>query len=150
MICFVSCTEHRRGEQAHKTQAVSSGEFDWLTGDWKRTNDQEGRETFEYWTKSSDTVYRGRGFTLRDHDTAFMEHLKLYKLAGEWIFEVTGVNELPTLFLLEHHSDQSFRCGNPDNEFPKHIEYSLQDNLLYAKISGGGNDILFTFEKTGP
>jgi hypothetical protein len=135
MICCLSCARQ---------------DFDWLIGDWKRTDDQEGRATFEYWTKNAGTEYIGLGFTLHGPDTVFMEHLRLYKMAGEWIYEVTGVNEHPTLFPLEYHSELRFRCGNPDNEFPKHIEYSLQDHLLYAKISGGGNDILFTFEKTGP
>ena len=130
--------------------SCSEQDFDWLTGKWKRTNDQEGRATYEYWTKNASTEYIGLGFTLRGHDTIFMEHLRLYKRTGEWVFEITGVNEHPTLFPLEHHSEQSFRCGNPGNEFPKHIEYYLEEKVLNAKISGGGNEILFTFEKTSP
>ena len=147
MICGLSCAEHGRGERSLRAGPDSKQDFNWLIGNWKRTNDQEGLLTFEYWTKTSDTEYIGRGFTLQDHDTVFMEHLSLYRLSGEWIFQVTGVNEQPTLFPLEYQSEQSFRCGNPDNEFPKHIEYYLEDNLLHAKISGGGNDILFTFEE---
>jgi hypothetical protein len=48
------------------------------------------------------------------------------------------------------HAEDSFTCENKNNEFPKMIEYSMQDQLLLAKISGGDTEILFSFEKLGP
>ena len=40
-----------------------------------------------------------------------------------------------------------YTLRNEKNEFPKFIEYSLVDKTLMAKISGDGQEVLFSFEK---
>ena len=47
----------------------STESFDWLVGEWQRTNEKEGRETFEMWNKVTDYEYSGFGVTLQDGDT---------------------------------------------------------------------------------
>jgi hypothetical protein len=120
--------------------------FDWLIGSWIRTNDKEGYLTHEHWTKISNMEYVGLGYTLQDQDTVFKERLRLIKSSTNWSLEVTGVNEHPTLFRLTNFSANSFECENKTNEFPKYIAYSLQDNILLAKISDEENEISFLFE----
>ena len=121
--------------------------FDWLIGSWIRTNDKEGNITHEHWTKKSNMEYVGLGYTLQDQDTVFKERLRLIKSTTNWSLEVTGVNEHPTHFRLTNHSANSFECENKTNEFPKYIAYSLQENILLAKISDEENEISFLFEK---
>lgn len=127
--------------------SCSSENFDWLCGSWVRINDEEGYRTYENWTKNSFTEYLGLGCTLQDGDTVFKENLRLLKTGDEWNLEVTGVNENPTLFLLVNRTGNGFICENKHNEFPKLIEYSRQDSLLVAKISGGDTEISFHFKR---
>lgn len=49
--------------------SCSSRNFDWLCGNWVRTNDEEGYRTYENWMKNSNTEYIGLGCTLQDGDT---------------------------------------------------------------------------------
>jgi len=145
-IC-ISCNQNSNRDQAPATDPVNVGNFDWLLGSWVRTNDQEGNLTYEHWTRNSGTEYIGLGCTLQDGDTIFKEHLRLVKSDDIWNFEVTGINESPTSFLVIRQAEYRFACENMNNEFPTNIEYSFQDSVLYARISGGENEISFLFEK---
>jgi len=110
-------------------------------------NDRPGRNTFEHWTRISGSEYQGLGYTLRNGDTIFKETMKLHGDKGTWIFEVSGVNQDPTPFLVTKKAPKSFTCENEKNEFPKYIEYSLVDNMLKARIYGAGQEVMFSFEK---
>jgi len=149
ILLFLCLPGHQNtGAQFNPSEgALRSSEFDWLLGDWRRMNDRPGRSTFEHWTRISGSAYQGLGYTLRNGDTIFKEHLKLHGDKGTWIFEVSGVNDDPTLFLVTRKSRRSFACENEQNEFPKFIEYSLVGKTLKAKISGAGQEVLFSFEK---
>ena len=121
--------------------------LDWLQGDWQRMNDKEGKQTFEHWKKISNHEYVGLGFTLQNKDTIFKENMRLLPIEGVWNLEVTGVNENPTLFYFSNQTKNSFVCENPNNEFPKKIEYQLLDKKLKAKVSAGEMEVAFDFEK---
>jgi len=122
-------------------------QFDWLLGNWERTNDSEGNKTYEYWTKKSNTEYIGFGCTLKNKDTVFKEDIQLIKEKEQWVFKVIGVNESPTLFPISNTSLTSFTCKNPENEFPKQIVYSLENGNLKAVISANTKHIPFLFKK---
>jgi len=47
-------------------------------GNWQRTNNQLGKQTFEHWIKKSNSVYSGLGFTLQGQDTVFKENLRRF------------------------------------------------------------------------
>jgi hypothetical protein len=139
--------QHTGMHHGHAQAALRESEFDWLLGDWQRMNDRPGRTTFEHWSRISGSEYQGLGYTLRNGDTIFKETMKLHVDKGAWIFEVSGVNEDPTPFLVTKKAPGSFTCENEKNEFPKYIEYSLVDNMLKARIYGAGQEVLFSFEK---
>ena len=128
-------------------RANSDVNFDWLIGSWLRNNDQESNLTYEHWIKNSDTEYTGLGCTLHKGDTVFKEHLSLIRTGDNWMLEVSGVNENPTPFLMISHTESSFECENKQNEFPKNIAYSMEDDLLYARIFDEDTEITFLFEK---
>lgn len=133
-------------EQAQQTQQ-SSNNFDYLLGKWIRTNDKAGRKTYEHWSKKEEEEYVGIGFTLTKKDTVFKEYLRLVKINAVWNYEVTGVNELPTYFKLTSQSANKFVCENPQNEFPKKIEYQLSGDSLSAFVSARETTLIFNFQK---
>ncbi len=124
------------------------GDFSWLIGSWQRTNEKEGRQTFEHWAKQSNSHYVGMGCTLKDGDTIWKEDIVLKEVGKNWHFEVTSQGEeQPTVFTLTDISETSFTSKNPENEFPKVISYAASATGLSAVISGGGPTITFEFKK---
>lgn len=122
--------------------------FDWLLGNWRRTNEQEDRETFESWSKKNKTEYHGLGYTLQNNDTIWKETINLVELNGIWRFEVAGKGETkPTVFKLTKFGKEEFICENPENEFPKLIQYYKEADNLKAMITDEEMKISFNFEK---
>lgn len=123
---------------------IAENTHDFLLGSWERTNDQEGRNTYEIWTKN-EKEYTGLGYTMSAGDTIFKEQLRLFKQDTTWILEVSGVNENPTPFLLTSFTTHSFVAQNPQNEFPKTIHYNYFDDTITATISDEETEIPFIF-----
>ena len=123
--------------------------FDWIVGNWQRTNDKEGNQTFETWIKVNDTEYQGMGITINGSDTIFQEHIVLRQTTTpNWNFEVTGVaDSLPTIFKFSKSGTQSVTFKNMENEFPTHIQYKKEGNQLKALIWAGEDKVEFEFEK---
>lgn len=120
-------------------------EFDYLIGDWERTNSKGGTETFEHWKSISTTELRGHGYTLEDEDTIFNERMRLSKKQNQWLLSIYGPNEDPTVFKISTHDHKSFTAIHPENEFPKVIAYSYFDDVLMATISSEEMEIPFIF-----
>ncbi len=112
-----------------------------LIGDWVRTNNKEGEQTFETW--SSD--FKGMGYTLKAKDTTFKEILSIITIKDTLYLQVEGVNEKPTLFKFTEQTDSSFTCENPKNEFPKKIKYWMLNDTLKAKVSNSEFSLDFSF-----
>ncbi len=117
---------------------------DFILGNWTRLNDAKGKTTYEIWN----TDFTGIGFTMQDKDTVFKEILSIVELDGNLVYKVEGVNEEPSLFTFTEQTKNSFRCENPDNEFPKVIEYVLEDDQLKAVISAGDDSVEFLFARS--
>ena len=122
--------------------------FDWLVGQWERTNEEPGKTTIESWTKNNESEYYGHGFTLQNSDTIWQENVRLTKQNETWTYEVTQKGDpIPTPFTLTHIGKESFVCENKLNEFPKSIRYNRNFDNIKAEISGGDTKILFDFKK---
>jgi hypothetical protein len=135
-------------KEIKKSNADASISFDWLVGNWKRSNNDYGKQTYENWNKSNDSIYLGLGFTMQDTDTIWLENVKLMFRDSFWIYSVTAKGEtISTDFVLTSKTNNSFVCENPNNEFPKMITYNIQGDSLFAIISGGGPDVEFKFGK---
>ena len=135
IITLISCNSSQEAQ------------FDWLLGNWERTNDSKGNKTYEYWTKKSDTEYIGLGCTLKGKDTVFKENIHLIKDKEQWVFKVIGVNETPTLFPITLMTEKSFTCENSENKFPKKIIYATEKGNLKVIISAVETHIPFIFKK---
>ena len=143
---FFSCKDTSQSKQVSDGSSDHSESFVWLLGNWERSNEQEGKKTFETWEKLSKSEYHGFGYTLENADTIWHENIKLINRENQWNFEVTGKDEsLPTIFRITNIENESFISENQENEFPKLISYSRNGEYLNAVISGGKTEILFEF-----
>lgn len=150
ILFFGSCTSdsEKKSKIKNAESSALTENFDWLIGNWHRTNEKEDRETYEIWNKKSNYEYNGTGFTLQNNDTIFYESIKLVKSETGWNFEVIGKGEpSPTIFKFTHVDKGEFTCENMKVEFPKKIKYSQVGNSIKAIVSGGDIEIPFEFER---
>lgn len=120
-------------------------DFQFLLGDWERINNQEGFRTYESWKLDEAKNFLGFGFTMQGEDTVFKEYMQILWLDSAFYLKVEGVNEQATFFYVDKKRINEFSCVNEENEFPKNIAYSLQNEVLTAVISDDSNEIKFTF-----
>ncbi len=140
VVSFFSC-------QQEKSQERSETNFDWVLGDWQRSNDEAGKTTYEYWKKESNKEYIGLGCTLFAGDTIFRENLKINRRKGAWWLVVTGTDNNPVSFRIVSVKKAGLNAENPDNEFPKYIKYRLEGDQLKAIVADDSNEIEFNFKQ---
>ena len=120
----------------------------WLVGTWDRTNAKPGHSGHERWEQVSTNEVRGLGVNLQGKDTTFIEKLRIIIKDDNLYYVVDAQeNEKPVYFKLTQITDVGFVCENPEHDFPKKITYQLNGNKLNAKISGGGKEIDYLFER---
>lgn len=148
LMFIISCSPEKGNQPEKIVQKTEENNFDFLLGNWQRTNDEAGKQTFENWTKENDTLYLGNSFTLQENDTIWQELVRLSPIDGVWFFQVSmPKSNQSTNFKVTEQTTSSFTCENPQNEFPKIIDYSMKGNHLYAEISAGENSVSFDFIK---
>lgn len=139
-----SCDETRTKKPTKQGNIIA--DFDWLIGDWQRTNNQEGKITLESWGMTTDGNYRGIGWTMRGADTLSSEIMVIKKSDNGYVFEVRIPSDsIPTPFEIITAKSSTFTCVNEENEFPKRIVYMKTDKGMEAVISGDGMEIPFFF-----
>lgn len=122
--------------------------FDFLVGQWVRTNESEGVVTKEQWVKKSDDIYVSHAYSVENTDTIFQEFASIKRSGDTWNMEVRMPQEdTVTIFEMQDFTDSTFVVVNDKNAFPKMIKYANRKGNLYAIISGGGPDIEFFFTK---
>lgn len=148
MVSFcLSCQQKNKSNPKDIKASNFTENFDWLLGNWKRSNDKEGKQTYENWIKLGEDSYQGLGYTMQKSDTIWKETIRLAHINNAWIFEVKGENDTePTVFELTEIEQETFTCENEENEFPKKIKYSKSGKKLMAIISGEDMKIPFEFE----
>jgi hypothetical protein len=151
-VIIISCNpnEKKTNEAEINTtqERVISHNFDWLLGNWKRTNDEEGMETFENWVKINDAEYLGLGFTMENEDTVSQEVMRFFKTDGHWHLGINvGDNSEAVIFNSLSHTETEFVFENSDIDFPKKIKYWKNGPRINASISNDEMEILYEFEK---
>ena len=143
VFAFCSCIP-----KAENHNRLLEPNFDYLIGSWIRTNEKPDRNTFESWTKTSPSEYKGSGLTVKDKDTIWQEDVILSKIETDWNLTVTDRREKnQVVFKLTEISKDGFTCENQENEFPKIIRYKIVGQILFAEIEGGDMKIPFEFKK---
>lgn len=133
-------------ESSTKTEVAEN--FDWLTGKWKRLNEEAGKETFENWEKTSPSEYSGIGFTMQKNDTVSWEKMQIVESDGKWKLLVkTKEQKESTEFQISELKNNEFAFTNDSIDFPKRIHYWLKGEKMKAVISNAEMEIPFEFEK---
>lgn len=142
---FTMCnTKHN--DQKSTTQ--STGNLDWILGNWKRTNEVKGKETFEHWKKMNASEYQGLGYTLQNKDTISQEQMKFVQNGGKWsLFVKTPAEKDFIQFEMTEITDTQFECKNDTLDFPKLIKYWKNSDQMNAMISGDSLKLSFEFER---
>jgi hypothetical protein len=117
---------------------------DFILGYWNRINNNPNTKTFEIWNPD----FTGMGFSMIQTDTVFKEILSIVEINDTLNLKVEGVNAEPTLFKFTEQTKTSFTCENPENPFPKKIQYSMESGKLKAVVSGDEESIEFIFVKS--
>ena len=148
----MSCNPEKKEVKKSEVSSVAIIEevenFDWILGNWKRLNEEEGKETFENWEKVSDIEYAGIGFTMQRGDTISKEQIKLIKVNQNWDLVVSlGSSSESVRFKGFNYTENEFSCENITNDFPNIIKYWKNGDHIYAMISGGEIKVSFEFEK---
>lgn len=153
-IFLVSCNQKNKSnssvaemEKANDQKEKISENFNWLTGKWKRLNEEAGKETFENWKKQTSNKFLGHGFVMHKLDTVWQEKMILSKIDSTWTLSIKtpGNNDLVKFNLVEYDSN-SFTAENPAHDFPKKIKYWKNNEQLYAVVEGDSMKIKFDFE----
>ncbi|OEI82125.1 hypothetical protein BKP44_12745 [Formosa algae] len=130
------------------TIAEDAKDFDWLLGEWKRLNEEDGKDTFEHWKKIDVSHYDGIGFTMHNGDTIQQEHMQFIKASEGWILKVKTPDEADWVtFNNIQHDDTSFTFENTEIEFPNLIKYWTEGAVAHAEVSNKEITIPFEFEK---
>lgn len=142
-ISFISCNS-----TTNKSEDIKAANFDWLLGEWKRTNEVAGKETFENWKKVNENEYAGEGITLQNGDTIFHEIMTFYKSEEQWDLSVKNPKEVEfTIFKGVSHNKSEFTIENNEIEFPNQIKYWIKEGKLMASVSNSDIHISFVFER---
>ena len=123
LVLVLSCNQNNKTKELQKPETIEN--FDWLTGKWKRLNEEAGKETFENWNKINPNEYSGIGFTIKNGDTINQEKIKLIKSNEKWALLVkTPDDKEPIKFkMLEQKTPTEFTCVNDSIDFPKRVQY---------------------------
>ncbi len=122
--------------------------LNWLVGYWQKTDSITKNTSIENWRKESKTELVGIGCTLKGKDTVFIEKLKIISKNNK-LYYVADVkeNKKPTLFKFISITKDGFVCENKNHDFPKKIEYILNNKHLTVFISNSNKKIKFEFDK---
>lgn len=161
VVLALSCRQEVKREQntppatpiQNEKENENEENLDWLVGNWKRLNNQDGKETFENWEKINSkklntTEYAGIGFTLQKADTISQEHMSFVQIDGNWtLFVKTPDEKDPIKFKMTTLNNNALICTNDSIDFPKRIEYKLANDTLKAKVSNEEMEVVFEFKK---
>ena len=153
-ILVLSCNQNSKTNQNESLETESNTKteitenLDWLTGSWKRLNEEVGKETFENWEKISSSEYSGIGFTMQKGDTISQEKMDIIETNGKWTLFVKMPNDKEaTKFEMTELKNNEFVCVNDSNDFPKKIKYWTDGEKIKAEISNEEMEIPFEFSR---
>ena len=129
-------------------QTESTENFDWLLGKWQRTNEEQGKTTFENWEKTNNSEYNGIGFTIQNNDTISREKMKIVETDGKWNLLVKTLEEKEFVrFEMSEIQEEKFECKNDTLDFPKLIKYWKNGDKLNALVKGDSLKLSFEFKR---
>jgi hypothetical protein len=138
-----SCKEENKINQFNDLRQIT-----WLTGRWK----MEGKQIIESWNRTSDSSISGMAISQESGDTKVLEVLKIFDENGKFYYSATvnDQEEQGTIrFPLVFYNEDKLVFENTAHDFPKEIEYSIDDTkkILTVHLRGNDNGKTFKFIK---
>lgn len=126
---------------AHAAECGSLDAVRWLLGDWITAGDE--RFTHETWKEASADTFEGVATTRsrESGEMVYQETMRLVAMSGQ-VFFVAKVpeNEFPVPLSLTSCEGRTAVFENRLHDFPKRIDYRLEDdNGLSVRVSDGGD-----------
>lgn len=135
-------------KEQNLVEKTNNENFDWLLGNWKRTNGEASKETYENWHKISEVAYAGIGFTIQNGDTISQEIMEIKQNDGLWsLLVIPEPNAVQEEFKINALEQNNFTFVNDSIDFPNKIKYWKDGELLKASISNNEFELLFDFQK---
>lgn len=134
-------------------EPASLDDLSWLQGCWDGINPNRTAE--ECWSSPGGGLMLGYGRTIRQSAAGF-EYLRLEQRENTVVFIAQPSGGPPTEFMATEVNERFVRFANPDHDFPRVIEYQLNDDLLEATIGDGvtiehsENTATFRFKRRQP
>jgi len=112
----------------NSSQSIS--DLKMISGKWES---YEGVQFNENWKVVNNELLAGEGFSLNGSDTVFYERLKIHRV-GDSVYYSVQFSDEQVDFLLTEASKKQWLFVNPENEFPKKIDYKLEDDTTLNVI----------------
>ena len=124
----------RAQEAQQKTPRIE--DLAWLSGGWTTTHDDVTVE--EHWIAPAGKTMLAVGRTVTKEHTLFFEFLRIEQRKDGLVYVAQPGGKSPgTDFRLTTFKEHSAKFENPEHDFPKSLEYSLQaDGTLVAHLEG--------------
>jgi hypothetical protein len=112
----------------------------------------EGKQIIESWNRSSESSISGMVISQESGDTKVLEVLKIFDDNGKFYYSAT-VNDQEEqgtiLFPLVFYNEDKLVFENSTHDFPKEIEYTIDDTkkILTVHLRGNGNGKTIKFIK---
>ena len=147
-IAFAFTMCNTKQSENTETKTKKSENFDWLLGQWQRTNDEKGKTTFENWEKINDSEYSGIGFTIQNNDTISQETMRILETDGKWdLFVKTPEEKEFIKFEMSEIKEGKFEFKNDTLDFPKLIKYWKKGDKINALVSGDSLKLSYEFKR---
>ncbi|MBX9671098.1 MAG: hypothetical protein K2X93_26145 [Candidatus Obscuribacterales bacterium] len=114
-------------------------DLSWMVGQWQCKADSAEFE--EHWMRASGDSMIGMGREVKDGKLAFHEYLRLEGRDDGIYYIAQPFGKIVTEYKLTKATPSVMLFENPDHDFPKKIEYSLQkDGSIFVTGSGDAAD----------
>lgn len=109
-----------------------------FAGTWK----MEGKESYEKWEKSGDSVFKGKSYKVKDGKESISETLEIKSIDGKIYYLATVLNQnngATIKFALTSAKDNEFIFENPEHDFPKKLIYKkMSETEMFVRVLGDG------------
>ncbi len=116
--------------------AASNEALAWLEGNW--CGGEEGEYIEETWFAPAKNESIGMSRTSRGGRMVSYEYMRILDLEGTITFVAQPDGAPPTNFKRTDGGADWIRFENPENEYPRRIDYRRDGELLLAEIGGPG------------
>jgi hypothetical protein len=113
--------------------APATTDFSWLSGTW--TYEIEGQSSEEIWTKADGQLMTGMNRIVRDDGRTGFEFMRI-ELSATPTFVAQPSGGEAVRFPMVYTGLNTVVFSNPENDFPTHIAYKRDGNILAAQIWG--------------